>query len=279
MVIKINWKKYKILKSLKWWKTNIVLLSENEEWKKILIKKIINKNYSLQREVDFFWYVSDNNIEWFPKLLDTDNWNKTIILEFKEWENWQDIDISKENWEILWEDFWKKLLSLHNNKIELTNNERKKAIYNMINYFDIWEDDLIFFKDNFNNKKEKLKILLENDNEDFVMNHWDFSPHNCLFTKNNNWNYIISTILDPSLRAWYWSKYFDIIYLLNTRHNKYKENFEKWFFKIYEVNKNLELFLKFDEVMKMYLIELYNLMDLKKDSINLYEKYMKNYKN
>lgn len=188
---------------------------------------------------------------------------KTIILEFKKWENGQYIKISDKNWEKLWENFWEKLKNLHKNKIKLTTAEREKEIDNMINYFDIWKKDLTFFKDIFDIEKKKLKDLLKKDNEDFVINHWDLSPHNCLFKKDNNGMYYISTILDPSWRAWYWSKYFDITYLFNTRHNKNKELLKKWFLKKYKIDDNSELFLQFDKVMKMYLKELYNLMGVK----------------
>jgi len=59
----INWNKYKILKLLEWWKTNLVSLAEDKNWKKVIIKQVKTKNNSLQREIDFFWYISRNNIE------------------------------------------------------------------------------------------------------------------------------------------------------------------------------------------------------------------------
>jgi len=259
--IQINWKKYKILKLLEWGKTNLVLLAENKYWEKVIIKKVKSENNSLQREIDFYWYIANSDIEWFPKLLDYDTDWKTIIMEFKEWKNWQYIYIPNKNWEKLWEDFGEKLQNLHKNKIRLTSIERENAIENVINYFNIWKEDLNFFKDTFDIEKEKLKVLLKKDNEDFVMIHWDFSPHNCLFKNDNDWIYYISTILDPSLRVWYGSKYLDITYLFNTRHNKNKEFLKKWFFKKYKINNNSEIFLQFDKVMKMYLKEIYNLME------------------
>jgi len=272
MIFKL--KEYKVIKKLKWGRTNTVLLVENNDWNKYVVKK--SENNLLQREIDFYSYVSKNNIKWFPKLIDKNkNWD-TLILEFIEWENWQFIDFSWENLEIIWEEFWKILKELHKEGINFNDIEKQKSIDNMINYFNIWENDLVFFKKTFDKEKQKLKKILEENNDCFVMIHWDFSPHNSLFKKDNNWKYHISAILDPSWRAWYWSIFFDIAYLFNTRHVKNKESLKKWFLKRYNINLNSKLFLQFDKVTRMYLIELYNLMWLEKDSKNLYDEFYKN---
>lgn len=268
--MQINWKIYKILDIFVGGVTNKVFLAEDEQWTKVVIKK--SEKDDLKREIDFFWFVSKNNIDGYPKLLDVWNFDKTIVLEYKKWVNWQDIDILSENWTVLWEEFWVCLKKLHIEQ-DLDEQQKNIAIYNIISYFFIW--DLKFFEKEFELEKEILKKMMKESNEKFVMNHGDFSPHNCLFVKKKDKKYHLSTILDPSWRAWYGFKYFDIVYLFNTRHIKYKTNLKKWFLKSYTFDKEKKLYKQFDKVMKMYLIELYYLMWFENESLKLLKSFSK----
>lgn len=278
MKININWKKYKILKEIYLWKTNFIALSQDEIWDLFIIKKTKDKNISLKREIIFYWFTSKNHFKIFPKILDFSKDNNVIILEYKNWQNSQEINIPYNNWYDLWISFWNILKRIHKIKVNLNKIEKQDSINSIIDYFNINESHLTFFQEVFVQEKRELKNMISESKEDFVIIHWDFSPHNCLFLKKPKSKYFIESILDPSLRISYWTIYFDIVYLFNTRHNKNKEKLKKWFLENYNININSELFKKFDKVMKIYLIELYNLMNLKEDSNNILKEYKKIYK-
>lgn len=115
----------------------------------------------------------------------------------------------------------------------------------------------IFQQTDYNNELNKLRWLLEKSSINYSMLHGDFSPHNCLFEKDNKNMFNVSTILDPSARAWYWISFFDIVYLFNTRWNKDKNNLKKGFLQKYNADTQNLLFIQFEKIMRMYLIEIY----------------------
>lgn len=270
----------KILKYEKfaWWLTNEVYLVELEWGKKVVIKIWED----LSREETYFWFFArnwiSNSSSILPKLLDSKNWWNTLVLEFREWMNWKDIVdfISDMNWETIWEKFWKSLKDLHWVKANLSKETEIVESKKMLDYVSIHTQ--VFSQSDYNRELELLKNLIWSSSKDFVMLHWDFSPHNCLFTWNENEGFNISTILDPSWRVWFWINYFDIVYLFNTRWNRNKWKLKEWFLKEYEVDLSDPLFIQFEKVMKMYLIELYYSMWDENFSQKLSEKLLNNIK-
>lgn len=250
----IFWKRIINVTTLVGWLTNKVYLIELEWWEKVVMK--IGDN--LSREADFFWFVSKNKIEPFPRLLDVEESWKILIFEFKKWINWKDIVdwLNTLNWVSLWNEFWEILNNLHSVSIDIDNEKKQKSIKEMLDYLSV--KSKLFGQSEYDNEINKLRELLLVSNQKFVMLHWDFSPHNCLFKTNEEWLHSISTVLDPSGRVSYWVSYFDVAYLLNTRWNKNKEQLRKWFIEKYPINFTDPLFIQFEKVMKMYLVEIYS---------------------
>ena len=118
----------------------------------------------------------------------------------------------------------------------------------MLKYMEWWNSEA---------NLEELRVMCEKYVWDFCLIHGDFSPHNCLFTKKENWEYTLWSVLDPSWRTSFWMAEFDIAYALNNRWIIDKESFEKWFIEEYNFDINSDLFSKLEEVMKSYLKTLY----------------------
>ena len=247
--------------------TNKVYLVESSN------QKIVVKIWDdFTREAEFFWYIADltkdPNII-FPRLLDT-RWDDILIIEYKEGINWKEIvdDIDKDNRYHIWIQLGKNLKTLHNISL-VWEIDRNIEIEKMINYLST--NTKIFDQTLYNKELEKFRYELYNTNEKFVLLHWDFSPHNCLFTRNKEKNTInISAILDPSGRVWWWIRYFDISYLMNTRRNKNKAQLARWFNETYkDIDKNNPMYIATENIMKMYLAEIYNDMWDKESSKNI----------
>lgn len=249
----IFWKRITNVTTLTGWLTNKVNLIELEWWEKVVMKI----GTDLSREADFFWFVSKHKIKPFPKLLEMDDsWN-ILIFEFKEWINWKDIVdwLNGTNWKTIWNEFWEILNNLHSVSVDIDNDKKQKSIKEMLGYLSVKSQ--LFEQSEYDNEINKLRELLLISNQKFVMLHWDFSPHNCLFEENQKWIYSISTVLDPSGRVSYWVGYFDVVYLLNTRWNKNKEQLRKWFIEKYSIDFTDPLLIQFEKVMRMYLAEIY----------------------
>lgn len=259
------------IKSLEDWKTNGVDLLKFPNNKQIVIKTW----NSLERESLFLKFVSENWIDKFPKLFSTKyrEGNIDLILEFKEWINWKKIVdlLDDKNWETIWWELWESLNQLHWTNVDVNDEEKELSINQMIGYLTI-KDTSYFEQEVFNKELSKLKELILKSENNFVMLHWDFSPHNFLFINDDN-NYSISAILDPSWRVWYGINYFDIVYLFNTRWNKGKEWLKKWFLSKYYIDQANPLYIQFDKVMKMYLIELYPHMSDTESSKNILNEF------
>ncbi len=239
---------------LNWWLTNEVYLFLLKWNKKVVVKKWEN----LLREMDFFSFVSKNWLSIFPKLLDVKEWGKVLVFEFREWINWKEIVdwITESNWETIWRQFWKSLSELHLIPSKLNVEEKTKWISEMIGYLKV--EAKAFSQEDYDKELNLLRDLILSSDKDFVILHWDFSPHNCLFIKNGNNEFNISTILDPSGRIWYWINYFDIVYLFNTRWSKNKWKLKEWFLKEYNIDLADPLFIQFEKLIRMYLIEIYS---------------------
>lgn len=254
----IVWKDTRYINELSWWLTNKVYLVELLDWQKVVVK-IWN---DLTREAEFFGCISKyatNTQMLFPKLLDQ-KWNDILIIEYKEGINWKDIvdDISENNRYHIWKTLGQNMKILHD--IKITNNiDKLLEIEKMIDYLST--ETKIFDQNTYNQELTNLKDQLQQTNKQFVLLHGDFSPHNCLFIKDNiKSNTYVSAILDPSGRVWRWINYFDITYLMNTRWNKNKIQLKKWFEEVYKVNQDDILYTWVEKIMKMYLAEIYNIM-------------------
>lgn len=116
------WGKYKIIKELAWWLTNKVYLAKNSDWNNVVIKQWDE----LKRELEFYWFISDNNISGFPKLIESIGDASKLIFEFKEWVNWKEIVdlLSEKNWYLIWKQLWESINNLHNINIKLTSEEK-----------------------------------------------------------------------------------------------------------------------------------------------------------
>lgn len=249
----VLWKKIIDRKVLTWGLTNKVYLLELE-WRETVVMKVWSE---LFREAEFFEFVSNNKITAFPKLLEVCQGWKVLIFEFKKWVNGKDVADSLDgpNWQKLWAEFWKILNQIHSVRTCINGRNRWKSIDEMINYLLV--QPKIFEQQEYSYELIKLHDLMQKSHRDLVMLHWDFSPHNCLFDRSDDWQYSISAVLDPSARVSTWINFFDIVYLFNTRWNKNKEQLMRGFLTTYPLDLTNPLFVQFDKVMRMYLAEIY----------------------
>lgn len=257
-----------MMKRLQWGQTNLVYVLELKWGKKVVLKLWEN----LTREAEFFWFISEHHVPQFPKLLEVSKWGKALLLEFKKGINGKEIvdHISESNWKTLWNELWESLQKLHTTKKVMNNSDKAQSIKSMIDYLSV--ESKIFDQNKYDQELKKLEKLLSQSDIPFVMLHGDFSPHNCLFEKNGNDEYSLSTILDPSGRVAYGVNFFDVVYIFNTRWNKNKDQFMRWFLEKYPIDMYHPLFLQFEKVMRMYLTEIYSVMGDVKSAENIMKK-------
>lgn len=233
---------------LTWGKTNTVYKIETEKWTFVLKTGIW-----LEREKEFFWANTDTSL--IPKMYDfSEFWEKQcIIMEYKSWENGKDVCDKIENWEEVGQQMWKVLREIHSKTSQINETSKTKSTDDVINYLSWWntKEDL-----------SELRKILDENNNGIVNLHGDFSPHNCLFSAKESWNYEIAAILDPSGRISQWPAIFDVFYALNWRWIRDKPSFQKWFLAWYgEVNLESGEYKILSKVFSQYLKTLYNWMD------------------
>lgn len=247
------WKRVISWRIMVWWLTNKVYLVDLEWWENVVIKM----GADLSREVKFWWFVTNNEDSLFPKLLEGKPWDNRLVLEYREWKNGKEVVdfMSEDDCERMWEQFWKVLRRLHSKPLHLSSEERNTWKEMMIAYLAVQAQ--LFSQAGYDKELDILREMLSLSKKDFVVLHWDYSPHNCLFEKDKQGGYYISTILDPSGRVDYGVDYFDVVYLFNTRWNRNKEQLKKWFLSEYHIDTLDPLFVQAERVMRMYLAEVY----------------------
>ena len=207
----------------------------------------------LCREKQFYW--NTKSIALFPKIYSTFHANNqdTILMERKPGINGKEAANKITNWIDIWVQMGTVLHQLHKNTIPEKQLEKKVVIESLIAYV------------TYGNKQsdlDSLNVLLEHGDASIVNLHGDFSPHNCLFEKINNWIYRVSAIFDPSWRIEKWPAIFDIFYALNNRWVRDKDAFRIGFIQWYgDINFDSVEYRALSEVFSNYLKALYTSLE------------------
>ena len=246
------------------WAEHGVKVRKFVEWQLITLdwgEKVVLKEWDeLSREHAFYSFISDHSIAWFPRLIEADRSWKSLLLSYCEGINGKEVvdSILASNWVSIWRHLWTILHELHAVSTPLSDEQKNIWIQEMLDYMSV--DSKIFDQIAYDLELNRLQKMISKTSQPFVMLHGDFSPHNCLFYKNEHGEYRISTVLDPSARVTYGVKYFDIAYLLNTRWNRNTSETRAWFLESYPIDLSDPLFLQFEKIMRMYLAEIYSIM-------------------